>query len=299
MTRRIAPRDLALIVVIVALWGFSFVLIKWALADVPPFALAALRFLLAALPAALFIAPPQMRWYAVVGYGLAIGVCQYGLLFLGMKLGMPAGLSSLVIQLQVFFTIGLAVWIAGDRLHRWNAIGGVIAVAGLAVLGFYKVASGASTTFIGFLLMIGAAIAWATGNIIAKRAEGADMFSLVVWSSLVAPVPLGLVSYFFEGGMDVWRAIAAASWTTWLCVLGLAWGATLFGFARWNALLHRYPTALLQPFALLIPVAGIASGMLFLGERLAPAQVAGVLLVFVGLALNVYGPPLWRALARS
>ena len=69
----------------------------------------------------------------------------------------------------------------------------------------------------------------------------------------------------------------------------MAWGATLFGYGSWNALLHRYPTALISPFALLIPVTGLASGALFLGETLAPVQAAGVVLVFAGLAVNVYG----------
>jgi O-acetylserine/cysteine efflux transporter len=72
-------------------------------------------------------------------------------------------------------------------------------------------------------------------------------------------------------------------------ILFLAYGATLFGFASWAGLLHRYPTALVAPFALLIPVSGLASGALFLGESLAPLQALGVGLVFAGLAVNVYG----------
>jgi len=85
----------------------------------------------------------------------------------------------------------------------------------------------------------------------------------------------------------------------WACVLIMSYGATLFGFGTWNALLHRYPTALISPFALLIPVTGLASGALFLGESLAPAQAAGALLVFAGLAVNVYGPRLRGWLART
>ena len=126
----------------------------------------------------------------------------------------------------------------------------------------------------------------------AKRAAGdhePDMFALVVWSSLVPPLPLAIVSYLFEGGTASWAAVNNASWVAWGSVLFLAWVATLFGFASWAGLMHRYPTALISPFALLIPVSGLASGALFLGESLATMQIAGVLLVFAGLAVNVYG----------
>lgn len=301
MKTRLSPRDLALTIAVVALWGFMFVPIKVALEEVPPFALAALRFLLAAVPVCLFVRPPAMPFRAIVGYGLAIGVFQFGLLFTGMKLGMPAGLSSLTIQMQVFFTIGLAVVFAGDRLQRHNVIAAAVAIAGIVLLAAYKLALGASTTLLGFMLVIGAALAWAVGNIVAKRAagdHGADMFALVVWSSLVPPLPLAAMSYVFEGGPAVWTAVRQMSLLTFACVLFMSYGATLFGFGSWNRLLHRYPTPLISPFGLLIPVSGLVSGALFLGESLAFVQGIGVALVFAGLLLNVYGPQ-WSARLRG
>jgi O-acetylserine/cysteine efflux transporter len=298
---RLAPRDLLLTITVVAVWGYTFVPIKVALAEVPPFALAALRFFVAAVPMFLFIRPPTMPWWSVVGYGAAIGIFQFGLLFLGIKLGMPAGLSSLVIQIQAFFTIALAVFFAGDRVGRHHIVGGAVAVIGMGVLGAYKVAAGSSGTLVGFLLVIAAALGWAVGNIIAKRGagtHGADMFALVVWSSLVPPIPLTLVSFATEGGTQAMQAVMAMSLKAWACVFVMSYGATLFGFGRWNALLHRYPTALILPFSLLIPVSGLASGALFLDEGLAPMQAVGALLVFVGLAINVYGLDLRSWLAR-
>ena len=295
MKTHLSPRDLALTLAVVAVWGYTFVPIKVALTEVPPFTLAAMRFLLAAVPMVFFIRPPQMPWREVVAYGFAIGVCQFGLLFLGMKLGMPAGLSSLVIQVQVFFTIGLGIAYLGDRVSAQNVVGALIATAGIVLLAAYKLLGGATGTLIGFVLVLIAALSWGIGNIIAKRAAGdhePDMFALVVWSSLVPPVPLALLSYLFEGGPTVWDAVVHASALTWGCVAFLAWVATLFGFASWAGLMHRYPTGLISPFALLIPVSGIASGALFLGESLAAMQIAGVLLVFAGLAVNVYGAKL-------
>jgi O-acetylserine/cysteine efflux transporter len=296
---RLTARDLALILAVVALFGFSFVVIKVGLREIPPFALAALRFFLAAVPLVFFIERPRMPWSYIAGYGFAIGVCQFGLLFLGMKLGMPAGLSSLVIQVQIFFTVGLAIAFLGDRLHKEDLIGAAIATVGVVLLGVYMLQSGVTATLIGFLLVLASALAWAVANVVAKRAARYDdMFALVVWSSLVPPLPLALLSYAFEGGSGVWTAIASASPLAWGCVLLLAWGATLFGFASWARLLHKYPTALVSPFGLLIPVSGLASGAIFLSEGLAPLQMAGVALVLVGLAENVFGAQLRTWLRR-
>jgi O-acetylserine/cysteine efflux transporter len=270
--------------------------IKVALSELPPFMLAALRFAFAALPAVFVVARPDMPWRGVVAYGLAIGVAQFGLLFVGIALGMPAGLSSLVIQLQAFFTIALAVAFAGDRFGRWNAIGAAIAATGIVVLAMHKAGAGAGT-LAGFAAVVGAAFAWGVGNVIAKRAgadHDVDAFSLVVWSSLVPPLPLAALSLAFEGGVEPLRAVANASWVAWACVGFMAWGATLFAYAQWNRLLHTYPTALISPFSLLVPVSGMLSAALFLDETLVAAQALGVALVFAGLAVNVLGPRLTR-----
>src|SRR5437762_9277122 len=302
MRSRLTGRDLALTLAVVTLWGFSFVPIKVGLNEIPPFAFVAVRFLFAAVPLVFFIKPPRMPLRYVVAYAFSIGLCQFGLLFLGMKLGMPAGLSSLVIQLQVFFTIGLGMAYLGDRLQRENAIGAAIATFGIVLLAVYKIQSGAGATFVGFMLVIVSALAWGAGNVIAKRAAGEhadDMFALVVWSSLVPPLPLAALSYAFEGGSAAWQALAHASALAWGCIVFLAYAATLFGFASWAGLLHRYPTALISPFALLIPVSGLASGALLLGEGLAPLQVGGVLLVFAGLVENVYGHRLRAWIRRA
>jgi len=317
---RLTPRDLLLVLAVVTIWGFAFVPMRWALDSVPPFALAALRFLFAAVPALFFIRRPDVPWTTLVTYGFAIGVFQFGLLFLGMKLGMPAGLSSLVIQTQVFFTIGLAAWWLHDRLDRHSLLGAAIAAAGIAVLAWHKFAAGAAATLLGFLLVLGAALAWAVGNIVAKRAAsapavargrasrspsteapaaGVDMLGLVIWSSVTAPLPLAVASWFFEGGPAAWDAVVRMDWRTWACVLFMSYFATLFGLARWNALLHRYPTAVIAPFALLIPVSGLISGAVFLAEDLAPLQFAGVALVLGGLAWNVVGAQARAWIART
>jgi O-acetylserine/cysteine efflux transporter len=266
--------------------------IKVGLRELPPFALCAFRFVFAALPLALFVRPPRMPWPYVVGYGFAIGVVQFGLLFLSIRLGMPAGLASLVIQVQVFFTIGLSFALLHERVAAHNLIGAVIAAVGIALLAVHGPGDAGSASLVGFVLVIAAALAWAIGNIIAKRAAGEhepDMFALVVWSSLVPPVPLAVLSWLFEGGPAVGTAIRHAGALTWACVLFMAWGATLFGFASWARLLHRYPAALIMPFGLLIPISGLVSGALLLGESLTLMQGAAAALILAGLAVNIFG----------
>jgi O-acetylserine/cysteine efflux transporter len=302
VSTRLSPRDLTLVLAVVTIWGFTFVPIRWALDAVPPFALAALRFAFAAVPALFFVRRPPVSWSMLIAYGFAIGVFQFGFLFLGMRLGMPAGLSSLVIQMQVFFTIGLAAWWLHDRLSWQSLVGAGVAAVGIAVLGWQNFIAGASATFTGFALVIAAALAWAVGNVIAKRAAGkhdVDMLAIVVWGSLMAPLPLAAASYLFEGGPAVWEAVTRMTWRPWACVLFMSYVATLFALAQWNALLHRYPTAVIAPFALLIPVSGLVSGALFLDEGLSPLQLAGAALVLAGLGWNVFGAQTRDWLARS
>lgn len=271
--------------------------IRVALDEVPPFALAALRFFLAAVPIVFFVKRPALAWSTVAAYGVAIGVGQFGLLFLGLKLGMPAGLASLVAQMQVFFTIALWAWIAREPPRAWQIAGTLVAAVGIVVLAWARIALGQFATLSGLLLVVGAAFSWAIGNVIVKRAASAparreplDMFSLVVWSSLAAPIPLAALSFAFEGGFAPVHAIVTMSPLAWACVAFMTYGATLFGFAVWNRLLQRYAPATVTPFALLIPVAGLASAWIWLGESLSWTQAAGGALVLAGLALNV----LWK-----
>jgi O-acetylserine/cysteine efflux transporter len=289
-------RDAALLAGVATLWGFNFVPIRWALDEVPPFALAALRFLLAALPMVLFVRRPRVPARLLVGYGLAIGVGQFGLLFLALRLGLPAGLSSLLMQVQVFLTIGLAAATTRDRITPTQMAGACVAALGLTALVAEKVGAGAASTAVGLLLVLAAASAWAVGNVMAKvasRKHGADVFALVVWSSLVPPLPLALLSLWAEGGVAGLASIAHAGPVAWASVLFMAYGATLFGFAAWNRMLHRHPVGLVAPFALLVPVAGLASAALFLGEPLSGVEAGGAAVVLAGLAVTLLGDR-WR-----
>ncbi len=283
-------RDILLALVVVAIWGFNFVVIKLGLADVPPLLLTGLRFVFAALPAVAFVRPPACRWTWVVAFGLVLGVVKFGLLFVGMKLGMPAGLSSIVLQMQAFFTIALAVPLLGERPQPIQLAGAAIAAAGVAAIALERTGGAALGPF---LMVVAAAACWGLANIVTKKAGRIDMFAFVIWASLVPPIPLFALSFALEGGDAIWAALAHPSLVSVAAVAYLAGPTTLFGFGVWSALMSRHPAATVAPFSLLVPIFGLSSAALVLGERLGPAEAIGAALVFAGLALNVFGPRLF------
>jgi O-acetylserine/cysteine efflux transporter len=282
-----------LAIAVVAVWGTNFVVIRAALDVLPPLLLGALRFALALLPAALLVPRPRVPLANLAGYGMAVGAGQFGLLYLAIDGRITPGLASLVVQTQVFFTIGLAMWLARERLQTYQVLAVALGAAGLVVVGLHT-GAGAGITVTGVLLVLGAAFSWAVGNLLAKRAGSIDMLAYVVWSSVFAvPVLLGL-SLLTEGWPRIEVALAQAGWGTWAAVAWQAWANTLFGYGAWNWLLARNPAAAVAPMALLVPVFGMGASAVWLREPLPPWKLAAGALVLGGLALNLLWP-LWRA----
>jgi O-acetylserine/cysteine efflux transporter len=283
------PRHILLALAIALVWGVSFVAIRWGVDEVAPLLLTALRYTFAALPAVFFIRRPEVDWRILVGYGLAIGVGQFGLLFVAIKLGMPAGLSSLIIQLQVFFTIFLALLFFGERPSAWQLGGAGIAFVGIGVIALERL-EGAALLPLVFTIL--AAVCWGLGNMASKKAGRVDMLSFVVWSALIPPIPLLLASLLLEGPGAILAALEAITWRGIGSIAFMSYVATIFGFGMWAWLLSRYPASQVAPFALSVPVAGIGSAALLLGEQITGIEIAGSVLVFAGLLVNVFGPRL-------
>jgi O-acetylserine/cysteine efflux transporter len=284
-------RHLLLALAVVAVWGTNFVVIKLALAHLPPLMFAALRFALAFFPAALLLRRPAVSWRNLAAYGVLIGVGQFGVLYLAMTGHITPGLASLVIQTQVFFTILLAMRVARERVRPYQWLALVLGAGGIGVIGFN---TDGSTSLLGLLMVLAAAFSWACANIVSKRVGEINMLSYVVWSSAAAVPPLVLLSLLFEG----WPAIAAglrdADSLTWAAVVWQAVGNTLFGYAAWGWLLARHPAASITPMALLVPVFGMATASWMLAEPLPGWKLAAAGLVLCGLALNMLWPR-WRA----
>ena len=288
-----SPKDLLLALVVIVVWGMNFVVIKVGLDDMPPMLLGALRFMLAAFPAILFIKRPQipLRW--LLAYGLTISFGQFAFLFSAMSLGMPAGLASLVLQSQAFFTLLFAVLLLGERLHRANLFGLLVAAAGLLLIGLQ---GDRIMTLVGFVLTIGAAAMWALGNIITRKLGKVNLVGLVVWGSLIPPLPFLALSWLLEGPQAMASALRGLGLDSILELIYLAFGATILGYGLWSRLLSRYPASQVAPFSLLVPVVGLTSAALLLDERLSGLQLLGALLVMLGLLLNVCGGWLYERL---
>ncbi|WP_339842523.1 EamA family transporter [uncultured Halopseudomonas sp.] len=279
-------RDLLLALVVIVVWGLNFVVIMTGLNSLPPLLMGALRFMLVVFPAILFIKRPQVPWRWLLAYGLTISLGQFAFLFSAMAVGMPAGLASLVLQSQAFFTLIFAAVFIGERVRTSNIVGLVVAAAGLTLIGMQV---DRAMTLAGFLLTIVAASMWAMGNVVTRRIGKVNLVGLVVWGNLVPPIPFLALSYWLEGPEVISSALATFSLESALVLAYLAFGATLLGYSIWGRLLSRYPASQVAPFSLLVPVVGLTSASLLLGDRLGGWQMAGALLVMLGLLINVCG----------
>ncbi|WP_277972645.1 EamA family transporter [Pantoea agglomerans] len=295
-------KDMLLALCVVVAWGVNFVVIKLGLQGMPPFLLAGLRFTLVAFPAIFFVRRPPipLRWLVV--YGMTISFGQFAFLFLAIKLGMPAGLASLVLQAQAFFTLLLGALLLAEKL-RWNHIVGII----IATLGMFLLATAgmegqtsAGITLTTMMLTLSAALSWGLGNITNKiimRNRSVPIMSLVVWSALVPIIPFFACSLLFDGQVAIVNSLLHIGLQTVLALFYLAFVATIVGYAIWGNLLSRYETWRVAPLSLLVPVVGIITAALVLDEHLSGQQMLGAVVIILGLLVNVFGGVLGQRLA--
>jgi O-acetylserine/cysteine efflux transporter len=276
-------RDAVLAALTSVIWGLAFVATKLALESFSAAELTALRFLIACLP--IFLVPrPRIAWPRLMAIGLTLYTGQFLLLFLAFKEGMPAGLASVTQQSQAFFTVLLAAVFLQEVPGPRQCIGVTMAFAGLAVIGL---TIGGDLTALALGLALSGAFSWAIGNVLVKGAAEIPVFPLVVWASLVPPLPALILSSVFDGHVPIIGALASSSWVNLGAAIYLGTFATLVAYAVWGDLLQRYPAAVVTPFALLAPCIGLLTSALIFGEAFHPARYAGIVLVLGGLAVIV------------
>jgi O-acetylserine/cysteine efflux transporter len=278
----VPTRDVLLAVAVAVIWGANFVVIDLGLDHFPPLLFAALRFALVAVPAVFFIGRPDVGAGSVVAVGLFLGVGQFGLLFVGMDAGMPAGLASLVLQAQAVFTVLFGAVLLGER-PRWAQLVGIaVAAAGLAVIALGR---SAAVPLVALLLVLGAAASWGAGNVATRRARPRSGLALLVWASLVPPLPLFAVSLLLEGPGAAASALTGLNWSGVAALAYLVVLATLVGFGIWTSLLRAHPASTVAPFSLLVPVVGLVTAWAVLGERPGVVEMTGAGVVLAGLLL--------------
>ena len=279
------PRDLILIALVILAWGSNFTAMKLALEEVPPFLFVALRFAIL-LPLLSVLKRPAIGWGRIIAIGALINMAQFAFLFAALRSDASAGLASLLIQMQAPMTILLSFLAFGEKVRRLQAVGLVIALAGLGV---FATSAGGAVTGLGLALILAGALSWALGNLVLKRVGRVNTLALFIWASLIPPLPMLGLSVLYESPAPL-AAIAAMSAQGWMAVIYVALASTVLGYSIWGALLARHPAASVTPFALLIPVVGVAVAAAILGERLTPRDLIGGAVILAGLALTQIPP---------
>ncbi|MFQ6173121.1 EamA family transporter [Oryzobacter sp. R7] len=286
-------KDVLAATAVMVIWGANFVVIDWGLQDVPPLVFVALRFavVLLALP---FVPRPDAPLHRVLLVGAAMSLGQFGLLYTSLAVGMPPGLASLVLQLQAVVTVVVAAAVLAERpaLFQWVGVG-----LGLVGLGVVALGRGGAVPLVALVLCVGAAVSWATGNVLVRRLGVPGGLGLVVWSALVVPLPLLGLSLLVDGPAAVGHALTHLGAAAWLSTAYTAVLASFVGYGIWNRLLERHPASEVAPFTLLVPPVGLLAAWLVTGERLTPTALAGGALLVAGVVLVTLGRRLglrWR-----
>lgn len=290
-------KDLTLALLVIIVWGANFTVIKLGLGGVPSMLLAASRYIFA-LSAIAFVKRPAVEWRYVVAYGMTVGVGQFSCLFYAMDIGMPAGIASIVLQSQAFFTILFAAILLKEAVKVRQVVGLVVAATGLYFIGGNVGSNELSSIPLAALLLtlLGAAF-WGFSNIVvryaanraASRGETLDMLSLVVWSSLVPPLPLLAIALMLDTPQTLFHAISNLNALSIFAVLYLAFCATLFGYGTWSGLLAKYPAGRVAPLSLLVPITGLITAQIVLNEKLSKMQWLGGLVILLGLIISNFG----------
>ncbi|WP_373989355.1 EamA family transporter [Duganella sp. BuS-21] len=291
---QLSTRDLLSALAVVLIWGTNFVAMKVGLRHLTPFQLGAARYVFAILPLIIFIRPPKLAPKWIIAYGLSQGVGQFGLLFLSLQVGMSASLASVILQTQVFFTAIFGFLLLKEHTSRALMAGLLLAALGLACFAASSLRAVATTeiTPAGFVLCLAGAAMWAVSNIVVRRAQKEtpdfDVISFIVWCGAVPIVPFILLSLTFDDPATRWQWVDAP-FTTWIAVAYVGWMSTIIGYAMWTRLLKRHPVNRVAPFSLGVPVVGIASGMLALGDVISVWQWVGTALIVAALICTMFG----------
>jgi O-acetylserine/cysteine efflux transporter len=288
-------RDIILAILVVVLWGINFTVIKFGVNEMSPLLLVAMRYIFAAIPAIAFVKRPSISWKYIISYGVTVGVGQFSCLFYAENIGMPAGIASVVLQSQAFFTILFAGLLFKERIKVSQAAGLLIAGIGLLFIsGNIRIHGIQVIPVSAFLLTLTAAFFWGASNIIVRYAseeanskgKSLNMLSMVVWSSLVPPIPMLAAALILDKPESVWQQLSNINVSALCSILYLAIFATLIGYGIWSTLLSKYPAGKVAPLSLLIPVIGLITAQLFLSETLSAIQWVGGAIIIIGLLLS-------------
>lgn len=285
ISTNLTPKHLILAFVTVLIWGVNFIAIYFGLKGFPPFLLCAVRFGLSAFPLVFILPRPKAPFRYIIGYGIFTFALQFGFLFSGIYLGLSPGLSSLILQVQIFFSIGLAFLFLNERPSLWVICGSLISFVGIGIVSSHV---NGGTSFLGLIFTLLAAFSWAAGNMFTKKVDAQSPLSLVVWGNLVAFPFMVTLSLLMEGPTLILSSLQQVSWMTIVALIYTVYLSTHVGYGIWGYLVKSYPTATIVPFTLLIPVIGFLSSIIFLGEDFSSWKILASFFVMAGLLFNLF-----------
>lgn len=278
-------KHLVLAILVTLVWGVNFPITKLGLRSIDPFVLTGIRFALAAIPLVFFIKRPAIKFSYVVAYGFIFGLGMWGVINYGIQVGVSPGIASLIIQLSVFFTMGWGALLFKEKLRRAQLIGALLALVGLA--GIISTQQG-EHSILGVLLIVLSAVAWSVGNMIIKTSGVKEIFSFMVWASLFPLIPLFFIAWLMQGAAPFENLQSSLDLTAVLSIIFQVYLATHFAYWGWNSLLKLYPVSTVAPLSLLIPVFGIGSSMLIIGEHISIPNLISIAIIIMGLAVGLY-----------
>ena len=273
---------------VATLWGVNFVVIDWGMSGIPPLLFVAIRFLAVALMVVV-VPRPAASWSTIIGVGLFMSLGQFGLLYTSLAFGLQPGLAALLMQAQAVFTIVIAAGVLRERPTVAQSIGVAVGILGLAIVAAGR---GGDAPAVAVVLALAAALSWAIGNVIARRAGVVTgrgplgALSLTVWSALVVPGPALVLALAVDGPTAVGAGLAAFGWRPAVSTLYTAVVCTVIGYAVFNSLLARNRSAAVVPWVLLAPVVAMAAAALLLGQIPNAAEVVGGIVLVVGVLVT-------------
>ena len=269
---------------IVAMWGLNFTVIRFGLDEFPPFTFAAWRFALVGLPV-LFIPRPKLSWGLLAGIGSFMFGGQFVFLFFAMQAGLPPGLTSVLVQLQGPLTVVLAALFLHEHATRGQWLG--LAIAGVGVVVIARSVEG-SVGVLAVLLALMSALTWAAGNLFFRAARGVSLFAVTAWSSVLPIVPLTAAALVLDGPTALLTPILAPTWKGWFVLFYTVAPVMWLGYMIWGTLLRTYPAAKVGPISLLVPCTALMFSSFLVDEPIGGLRLFGIVVVLAGVAIGLF-----------
>ena len=281
---QLPPRDMALALLVAAIWGMGYVVAKGAMAQFPPIFVMALRYAVAAGVLVWFAGPLNGQFLRLAGLSFVGATLAYALTSTGVN-GVDAGLAALIVQLEVPFMVLFAALLFHERptARKWTGI--AIAFIGVGLIAGQVKLEGEGRAVL--VLVLGGAT-WALGQVNLRGLRGMTPISVTAWLAVLAAPQLFVASALFETGQIA--ALQSAGPGAWAAVLYLGLVMTCTGYLIWNGLILRHEVGKVAPFVLLLPLFSVVGGVVFLGEVPHWGQLFGGLIVLAGVAVITLTP---------